>query len=1015
MGNRSGWFVRWGMAALAVLGLSLPAHPAAAATAQETASLDLFDLGAPSFTTFTTRDGLPDPVVVTVRTDHEGVVWAGTPHGLAWYDGHRWRALDDPALGGYIQQLFVDREGTLWACGSTFGLARYDGRRWHVEGAADGLTNDHVRRLVETDDHGHPRLWAVVPDTGLFYREQGRWHADPGNAQLPHADFLTLAQTHDLFGHERLWVGSGNDGLWFREEGGRWQRYAAPGFDASHGLEYLLATHHDKHEALWISVFNSGLWRLDAHGLRHWSVQSGELPTDIIYNLVETPTPDGGDAVWASSRDGLIRIYRDRVQVFARRYGLPSNAVRGVSAWRSPNDTYVLWAATEDGLARAIVDGGEWKTVSLLGAHQTGVLAVLVDHDEAGDERLWAGSDGEGLGLYEHDRWHYVGRPGGEPSDAYVNMIVRADDPQGQPTVWLGTGQGRLLRVRDGPVFEPVTTPWPQRPGQHVNDMLSRRIDGRVEQWFATDASGVYRLRDGVWTSFRPDTASGTWSVAKLLAQTTAYGRSWLWATSNQGLARFDGKQWTLLGRDIGLPGTNLLGLQLIPDARGRPILWLGSTRHGAIRVDISDPLHPRTVPADLPPPPDLTTDGALADPKGRIYLCTDSGVQLLTPDAGRFRSQVFSVRDGMVNNECNPNAQFIDDRGRFWTGTLGGLMVHDPDLRKPDHDAKPLKLVRVRVDDRPVADGRIVIPPGQHELRVDFALLSWQHESESRFRTWLEGFGQAPGPWTADNFRDIGALPHGSYVLHIEARDYAGNLSTPILLPIEVLPYWWQRPWARALFAAAAVVVVYVLLRWRTHTLRHRQHSLEQRIDARTAELNHANRQLLELSRRDGLTGAFNRRWLMEALQPGVIRKQRSMLAALIFIDVDHFKTFNDSLGHLAGDRALRIVTETIVQWAPADAIVARYGGEEFACLLFNTDLAAARATAERIRAEIARRDVRANGQAPIHVTISAGVACRRLEPDDNAEPLLRDADEALYEAKRAGRNCVREIRSAS
>jgi diguanylate cyclase (GGDEF)-like protein len=480
-------------------------------------------------------------------------------------------------------------------------------------------------------------------------------------------------------------------------------------------------------------------------------------------------------------------------------------------------------------------------------------------------------------------------------------------------------------------------------------------------------------------------------------------------------LARFDGKQWTLLGRDIGLPGTELLGLQLIPDARGRPILWLGSTRHGAIRVDISDPLHPRTLPADLPPPPDLTTDGALAAPDGRIYLCTDSGVQVLTPNAGRFRSQVFTVRDGLVNNECNPNAQLIDDHGRFWTGTLGGLMVHDPGLRKPDRDAKPLKLVRVRLDDRPATGARIVVPPGQHELRVDFALLSWQREGESRFRTWLQGFGAEPGPWTADNFRDIGALPHGDYVLHIEGRDYAGNLSTPILLPITVQPYWWQRPWALALFAAAAVVVVYVLLRWRTHTLRHRQRALEQRIDARTAELNHANRQLLELSRRDGLTGAFNRRWLMETLRPGVIRKQRAMLASLIFIDVDHFKAFNDSLGHLAGDRALRIVAETIAQSAPADAIVARYGGEEFACLLFNTDLAAAHTIAERIRLNIARRDVRASGLAPVHVTISAGVACRQLAAEDDAEPLLRDADEALYEAKRAGRNCVREVRPAT
>lgn len=1005
-----------GVAVLLLSGLSAHARPAAATpVSAPPASLDLFDLGAPSFTTFTTRDGLPDPVAVTVRTDREGMVWAGTPHGLAWYDGRIWHPLDDPALHGYIKQLYLDDTGTLWACGTAFGLARYDGRRWQVQGPEDGLTSTNVRRLVETDEAHGKRLWAVSPDVGLFYRAQGRWHADPGNAQLPRGGLLTLAQTHDLFGHARLWLGSVSDGLWYREGDGPWQRLRLPGFDASHGLAYLLATGEGKHEALWVSIFNAGLWRLDASGVRHWSVASGELPTDIIYDLVGTPAAGGGDAVWAASRDGLLRIYRDRVQVFDRRYGLPSDAVRGVSVWRSPNGRDVLWAATEDGVARTVVDGGAWKTVSLLGAHQTGVLAVLVDRDAQGNERLWAGSDGDGLALYRHDRWRHVSTVGDQPGGDTVSLIARADDSQGQPAVWLGTGEGRLLRVDDGERFEPVATPWPHQPGQRINDMLSRRVDGQVEQWFATDASGVYRLRAGVWTAFRPKAAVGTWSVVKLLAHTTGYGRTWLWATSSQGLARYDGSQWELLGRDIGLPGTDLLGLSLIEDARGRPILWLGSRRHGIVRVDISDPLHPRTLPADLPPPPDLTADGALADAAGRIHICTDSGVQWLTPEAGGYRSQVFTVRDGMVNNECNPNAQFVDAQDRFWTGTLGGLMVHDPAPQPPDGDAKPLKLVQVKLDEKVLEGERVVIPPGRHDLRVDFALLSWQHESESRFRTWVEGFRDEPGPWTADNFRDIGTLPHGSYVVHIEGRDYAGNLSAPILLPITVEPYWWQRAWAQLLYVAIALAAVYGLMRWRTLTLRRRQHALEQRIDARTAELNHANRQLLELSRRDALTGVFNRRWLMESLQPRTDASHRAVLATLIFIDVDHFKAFNDSLGHLAGDHALRAVADTIVQQAPADAVVARYGGEEFACLLFNTERDATLALAERLRASIGRRAVSIPGHGSRHLTISVGVASRRLASDDDAQALLREADEAQYEAKRAGRNCVREADCAA
>ena len=95
---RSGWLVRLAMAAVVAVA---PVAPNAATT-PPTQPLDLFDLGAPSFTTFTTRDGLPDPVAVTLATDRQGMVWVGTPHGLAWHDGKRWHPLDDPALHGYI-------------------------------------------------------------------------------------------------------------------------------------------------------------------------------------------------------------------------------------------------------------------------------------------------------------------------------------------------------------------------------------------------------------------------------------------------------------------------------------------------------------------------------------------------------------------------------------------------------------------------------------------------------------------------------------------------------------------------------------------------------------------------------------------------------------------------------------------------------------------------------------------------------------------------------------------------
>jgi len=121
----------------------------------------------------------------------------------------------------------------------------------------------------------------------------------------------------------------------------------------------------------------------------------------------------------------------------------------------------------------------------------------------------------------------------------------------------------------------------------------------------------------------------------------------------------------------------------------------------------------------------------------------------------------------------------------------------------------------------------------------------------------------------------------------------------------------------------------------------------------------------------------------------------------SLIMLDVDHFKRFNDSYGHLAGDDALKVVAQALQRTARSFGHVVRYGGEEFALILPHTDSVQAFAAAERMRQAVASSPVAINGQ-PVPVTASLGVA---TFPEDaiNARDLVARADEALYDAKRA------------
>ena len=1005
------------MLKIAVITVSLLCLSGASFAAERTTTpaprpLDLFDIGAPSFTNFSPRDGVPDTVTVATAVDRDGFVWLASPAGVFRYDGRRWSPSTDPAMAHPADSLAIDAQGTLWAAFRDDGLAHYDGAHWHVEDQLSGLPSQQIRRFAGMrEGDGSETLWALTWDQGLMVRKDGRWLLDPDNAQLPQGALLSMAQTFNLGGHERQWAGTGNAGLWFRERRPgahtEWQRFHAEGFDPAQ-VEYLLATEHGGHEALWISVFGSGLWRLTDEGLHQWSTQTGELPTNDLYDIVQTPLPDGGHAIWVSSRSGLVRIEGDVAQVFDRRHGLPSDVVRGISAWRSPNGEEVLWLATEAGISRTIIGANQWQTASLLGSHATGVFAVLVEPDGNGGERLWVGSSDEGIGLYENGRWRTFNAQNGALPASSIRLIKVAPDENGQRTLWIGLRPGYLLRVRDGPVFETIDTPWGKSGGETVTALLARTIEGHYEQWVGTRQSGAYRLRDGQWSAIRAGGAVEPSRIGTLVEQVDTQGRSWIWATTNQGLARVDGEHWTIFGRDAGLPDLELIDATLIADAQGRPILWIGTFNSGIVRVDLSDPQHPRVLPADLPAPPDPNAYSASADSSGRIFICTNNGVQQLTPGTGGYTSRVFTRKDGMVHDECNTNGQFVDAHDRFWTGTLGGLTVYDPQRAARDEQPKALKLIDVRIDDHSVSNDALRIQPSARQLDIDYALLSWQREGESRFRTQLVGYDTTPGEWTAQNSRSFSALPPGRYVLRIEGRDYAGNLSTPIELPIEVIAQWWQRTWARIAGAITLLLLGYAIVRWRTHALQAQHQVLEWRVTQRTQELGDANARLLELSYADALTGLANRRRLLETLEHGQ-HAEGNARAALIFLDVDYFKDYNDRYGHPAGDEALRRVASVMRACAPPGALLARYGGEEFACLLPDADLDAGIALAERFRRAIAAFDVPVPGSdLTQRVTISAGVASALLRDANDAHHLLRDADKALYQAKGDGRNRV-------
>jgi len=984
---------------------TLLASPAIAASAPASSPGDPALTAALHARVFTDDDGLPQNSIESLRFSPNGLLWATTREGGARFDGSAWTPLAMPRKAGnnWPRLALASSDGAAWFATEGGGLHRYLNGHW------SSVSNELMERttilaLAESAGaHGGGSIWAGSA-SGLFRIDPRTLEAAP--VPMP----ATPAVTALLAEREALLVGTA-DGAVFRCDDGGCVRdpVASAPVAGARVSGFATSVGPDGSRTTWIATDRGvAVSGRDGGAL--------ELPGKRVNAVTVTRDSLANATVWvALDGEGILRRVSGKWEEPIVSPPLPNGFVFALLPFPAEGTTRHLFAGTLNGVVR--IDLSAWRSINMTaGLPDSSVVSILEAGSDAHDPMLLGTT--AGLAAFNGRNWERVGSE--LVANAPVFALLRSSDGT---TVYAGTNEGLLTR-RDGRWSADDGIGLPRAS---VVSLLETNDASGLRLWAGTYGSGLWwRGTDKQWKQLDglPD------GRVEALAAEERGGALRIWVATNRGLAKIEGGLVEIIDRDEGLPAGVVRSLLLADGPDGKRYVWAGTAAGLAWREAADDGgqwgFVSKSSGAAIP---GENVYQVRSESPTVFWLFTGRGVSRMSfakgkppaPADATFES--FTTADGLPGNECNFGASMIDSAGRVWVGTTRGAAVFDPHWATEDRAPKTIVITDARalrgnvsLTEQPALSHR------DNDVAFSFRIVDPGRGERALYRTQMVGREAAPGDWIRAAERTFTGLAPGHYTFRVWGRDAAGNVSGPLELHFRIVAPPWRSWWALLAYIALAIGLLAGLHRIRVSTLSARAERLERVVRSRTRDLERMNRELeaanaalADMSVTDPLTGAKNRRFLVQEMEREAARIGRSLRSDddLMFfvVDIDLFKNVNDSFGHTVGDAILRQFCGTLASAVRETDTIVRWGGEEFLVVARRSSRAEATRIADRIIESVRAEVFDAFDGRMIQMTCSLGWAVFPFVPRTPAlftwEDVVDIADHCLLSAKASGRNC--------